>query len=151
MLDMFAGGGAIPLEAARLGCDATAVELNPVAHLIERCMLEYPQRFGTSLADDIRTWGERWVGRAWERVGHLYPPAHETREDDSSIWQLGRLTRRSASSWQANRLSVDKDSGVPEPGDESPRGRARTPNLARQEEGTLHRTTASCGSRCPAA
>ena len=83
VLDMFAGGGAIPLEAARLGCDATAVELNPVAHLIERCMLEYPQRFGTSLADDIRTWGERWVGRAWERVGHLYPPAHETREDDT--------------------------------------------------------------------
>ena len=35
VLDLFAGGGAIPLEAARLGCDATAVELNPVAHLIE--------------------------------------------------------------------------------------------------------------------
>ena len=45
LLDMFAGGGAIPLEAARLGCEATAVELNPVAHLIEKCMLEYPQRF----------------------------------------------------------------------------------------------------------
>ena len=36
VLDLFAGGGAIPLEAARLGCEATAVELNPVAHLIER-------------------------------------------------------------------------------------------------------------------
>ena len=46
VLDMFAGGGAIPLEAARLGCEATAVELNPVAHLIERCTLDYPQRFG---------------------------------------------------------------------------------------------------------
>lgn len=74
VLDMFAGGGAIPLEAARLGCDATAVELNPVAHLIELCMLDYPQRFGPSLADDIREWGERWVDAAWERVGHLYPP-----------------------------------------------------------------------------
>jgi putative DNA methylase len=81
VLDMFAGGGAIPLEAARLGCEATAVELNPVAHLIEKCMLEYPQRFGPSLADDIRVWGERWVARAWERVGHLYPPAREVRED----------------------------------------------------------------------
>jgi putative DNA methylase len=81
VLDLFAGGGAIPLEAARLGCDATAVELNPVAHLIEKCMLEYPQRFGPSLADDIRVWGERWVARAWDRVGHLYPPAREVRED----------------------------------------------------------------------
>jgi putative DNA methylase len=81
VLDMFAGGGAIPLEAARLGCEATAVDLNPVAHLIEKCMLEYPQRFGPSLADDIRTWGERWVARVWERVGHLYPPVREVRED----------------------------------------------------------------------
>jgi putative DNA methylase len=48
VLDLFAGGGAIPLEAARLGCEATAVELNPVAHLIERCTLDYPQRFGPS-------------------------------------------------------------------------------------------------------
>lgn len=75
VLDMFAGGGAIPLEAARLGCEATAVELNPVAHLIELCTLDYPQRFGPPLADDVREWGARWVERAWERVGHLYPPA----------------------------------------------------------------------------
>lgn len=74
VLDMFAGGGAIPLEAARLGCEATAVELNPVAHLIELSMLDYPQRFGPGLADDIREWGERWVDAAWDRVGHLYPP-----------------------------------------------------------------------------
>lgn len=73
VLDMFAGGGAIPLEAARLGCDAIAIELNPVAHLIEKAMLEYPQTFGPSLADDIREWGERWIDQTWERVGHLYP------------------------------------------------------------------------------
>jgi putative DNA methylase len=83
VLDMFAGGGAIPLEAARLGCDATAVELNPVAHIIEKCTLEYPQRFGPSLADDIRMWGERWIARAWERVGHLYPLVREMREDST--------------------------------------------------------------------
>jgi len=81
VLDLFAGGGAIPLEAARLGCEATAVELNPVAHLIQLCMLDYPQRFGPSLADDIRKWGERWVDAAWGRVGHLYPPLEEKRED----------------------------------------------------------------------
>lgn len=73
VLDLFAGGGAIPLEAARLGCQATAVELNPVAHLIELCMLDYPQRFGPELSDAVRRWGARWVDRTWERVGHLYP------------------------------------------------------------------------------
>ena len=46
MLDPFAGGGAIPLEALRLGCDAHAIDLNPVAHLIELCTLVYPQKYG---------------------------------------------------------------------------------------------------------
>lgn len=73
VVDLFSGGGAIPLEAARLGCEATAIELNPVAHLIERCMLEFPQRF-PGLADDIRTWGKRWVDAAWESLSDLYPP-----------------------------------------------------------------------------
>lgn len=45
-LDPFAGGGAMPLEALRLGCRSHAVDLNPVAHLIELCALVYPQRYG---------------------------------------------------------------------------------------------------------
>jgi putative DNA methylase len=68
VLDCFAGGGAIPLEALRLGCETTAIDLNPVALLIERCMLQYPQLFGSqdslgrnSLAEDVRQWG--CVGR----------------------------------------------------------------------------------------
>lgn len=67
VLDCFAGGGAIPLEALRLGCDTTAIDLNPVAHLIEKCVLEYPQRFGhpgpmgdNPLADDFVKWAQ-WV------------------------------------------------------------------------------------------
>jgi putative DNA methylase len=77
VLDQFAGGGAIPLEALRLGCEATSVELNPVAHLIQKCMLVYPQRFGPSLADDIRQYAHRWVEDTWGRVGHLYPRLRE--------------------------------------------------------------------------
>jgi putative DNA methylase len=46
VLDPFAGGGAIPLEALRLGCETHALDLNPVAYLILRATLEYPQRFG---------------------------------------------------------------------------------------------------------
>ena len=44
VLDMFAGGGAIPLEAMRLGCDVTAIDYNPVAWFILKCTLEFPQR-----------------------------------------------------------------------------------------------------------
>lgn len=73
VVDLFAGGGAIPLEAARLGCDVTANELNPVAHLTERIMLEYPQAY-QGLADDVRRWGKTWVDRAWEQLADLYPP-----------------------------------------------------------------------------
>jgi putative DNA methylase len=73
VLDMFAGGGAIPLEATRLGCETTALELNPVAHLIELCTLDYPQRFGPSLADDVRHWGHRLIEQAKREIGDLYP------------------------------------------------------------------------------
>lgn len=59
VLDMFAGGGAIPLEAAHLGCESYAVELNPVAHLIELCTVDFPQRFGPELADDVEKWGRK--------------------------------------------------------------------------------------------
>ena len=44
VLDPFAGGGAIPLEAMRLGCDVTAVDINPVAWFLLKCTLEYPQK-----------------------------------------------------------------------------------------------------------
>lgn len=44
VLDPFAGGGAIPLEAMRLGCEATAIDINPVAWFILKCTLEYPQK-----------------------------------------------------------------------------------------------------------
>lgn len=73
VLDPFSGGGAIPLEASRLGCESYAVELNPVAHLIELCTLQYPQEFGKDLADQIEEWG-RWVlDRIKPAVADLYP------------------------------------------------------------------------------
>jgi putative DNA methylase len=73
VLDMFAGGGAIPLEAGRLGCEAHAIEYSPVAHLIELCTLAYPQRFGTPLAADVQKWGKVVFDRLKAEVGDLYP------------------------------------------------------------------------------
>lgn len=80
VLDCFAGGGAIPLEALRLGCETTAVDLNPVAHLVQRACLEYPQRFGSSdvqgrnsLVEDVRRWAAWVAARTVAEVDCLYP------------------------------------------------------------------------------
>jgi putative DNA methylase len=94
VLDMFAGGGAIPLEALRLGCEAYALDLNPVAHIIELCTLVYPQKYGKpnpnaggmigpknakgettwgGLADEVRYWGEWVLRKVKAEIGDLYP------------------------------------------------------------------------------
>ena len=85
VLDCFAGGGAIPLEALRLGCETYALDYNPVAVIIEKAVLEYPQKFGKSqLVNAVATGGlglsgqrkvnplieavERWCGLVLEEV-----------------------------------------------------------------------------------
>ncbi|MBV6437561.1 MAG: hypothetical protein AELANPGJ_02848 [Anaerolineae bacterium] len=73
VLDMFAGGGSIPLEALRLGCEAYALDLNPVAHIIELATLVYPQKYGAQLAEDVRKWGQWVLERVRAEVGDLYP------------------------------------------------------------------------------
>ena len=73
VLDCFAGGGAIPLEALRLGCDAYALDLNPVAYLILKATCEYPQRYGASLSGDVRQWAERVAERVRIATADFYP------------------------------------------------------------------------------
>ena len=82
VLDMFAGGGAIPLEAARLGCESHALDYNPVAHLIELCTLVFPQQFGDSLADDFEHWSQLVLERTRREVGDLYPPIRIPETDE---------------------------------------------------------------------
>lgn len=72
VLDPFAGGGAIPLEALRLGAQAVAVELNPVAHLIQLCTLRYPQLYGQRLRDAVAQWGAWVIARTQADLGDLY-------------------------------------------------------------------------------
>ncbi|MCD6507090.1 DUF1156 domain-containing protein [Candidatus Poribacteria bacterium] len=74
VLDSFAGGGSIPLEALRLGCEAHAMEYNPVAYLILKATIEYPQKYGRRLAEDVRRWGEWVLERAKEELEGFYPP-----------------------------------------------------------------------------
>jgi adenine-specific DNA methylase len=83
VLDCFAGGGAIPLEALRLGCDTTALELNPVAYLIDKACLEYPQLYGqpdelgrNKLADDFVDWAG-WIRKHVAKDLAAVFPGHE--------------------------------------------------------------------------
>lgn len=73
LLDLFAGGGAIPLEALRLGCDAVAVDLNPVAHLVQLCTLRYPQQYGARLHDAVKHWGTKVIADAHRELSDVYP------------------------------------------------------------------------------
>ena len=82
VLDLFAGGGAIPLEAARLGCESHALDYNPVAHLIELCTLVYPQTFGPKLADDFEHWSRVVLERMRADVGDLYPSVQVPATED---------------------------------------------------------------------
>jgi putative DNA methylase len=95
ILDPFAGGGTIPLEAQRLGLEAHASDLNPVAVLINKALIEIPPKFagrppvfpgaadlklGTwpraaGLAEDVRRYGAWMRDQAKERIGNLYPDA----------------------------------------------------------------------------
>lgn len=102
VLDPFAGGGAIPLEALRLGCETYASDLNPVAVLIEKATLEYPQKYGqpiprdqyfaerpwmkddkaqitlgdetvNPLLEDVKYWGNYVLEKAKKELGKFYP------------------------------------------------------------------------------
>jgi len=73
VLDMFAGGGAIPLESLRLGCETYAIDLNPVAHIIELCTLVYPQKYGQKLAEEVERWGNWVIEKVKAEIGDLYP------------------------------------------------------------------------------
>jgi putative DNA methylase len=73
LLDMFAGGGSIPLEAARLGCESYALDLNPVAHLVQLCTVYAPAAYGNLVLDDVRHWSDVVFKRAKNESEELYP------------------------------------------------------------------------------
>ena len=100
--DPFAGGGSLPLEAQRLGLEAYASDLNPVAVLISKAMIEIPPKFAgkppvnpesrkkigsqtgwkgaQGLAEDVRYYGKWMRDEAEKRIGHLYPKVEVTAE-----------------------------------------------------------------------
>jgi adenine-specific DNA methylase len=73
VIDPMAGGGSIPLEAARLGIHTLANELNSVACSILEATVDYPFRFAELLAEKTRTWGKIWEQRCAARLRDVYP------------------------------------------------------------------------------
>ena len=99
VLDPFSGGGSIPLECLRLGLETYAVDYNPVAVLILKCTLEYPQKYGkpekvredygfqkgiptlkNPLIEDVKKWGEWVLESAKKEIAKFYP-----NDEDGSI------------------------------------------------------------------
>ncbi len=86
VLDVFAGGGSIPVEALRLGCDVAAVELNPVAWTLLKIMLEWCGRDGSKLAEQFETWS-RWVlDETSRRLSEHYPADKDRRKPLAYLW-----------------------------------------------------------------
>ncbi len=114
ILDPFAGGGSIPLEAARLGLPSFAGDLNPVSVLINRAQIDIPARFSDrppvspdaaarvtpwhgaeGLAEDVRRYG-KWVrDEAFKRIGHLYPNVvgPDGEEHELIAWKWARVVK----------------------------------------------------------
>jgi putative DNA methylase len=107
--DPFAGGGTIPLEAQRLGLRAIATDLNPVAVMINKALIEIPPKFAgmspvnpesrangklktwkgaEGLAEDVRYYGAWMRDEAKKRIGHLYPPVELPKEQGSGKAQI---------------------------------------------------------------
>lgn len=117
VLDSFAGGGSIPFEAARLGCDTIANELNPVASAILQGTIVLPAALGSSFADTIQKWGDRWAKRVEKRLD-AYFPRHEGETIVSYIWAhtvpcptTGRATPLAPDYW-LSRGASGRDSAV---------------------------------------
>ena len=86
VVDPFAGGGSIPLEALRVGADAFASDLNPVAVLLNKVVLEYLPRHGRRLAEAVREWGA-WVKAEAEReLARFYPRGEDGSTPIAYLW-----------------------------------------------------------------
>src|SRR4051794_15274130 len=86
VVDPFAGGGSIPLEALRVGADAFASDLNPIPVLLNKVVLEYIPRYGQRLADEVRTWGA-WIKREAEKeLARYYPDDPDGSTPIAYLW-----------------------------------------------------------------
>ncbi len=86
VVDPFAGGGSIPLEALRVGADAFASDLNPIPVLLNKVVLEYIPKYGQRLADEVRKWGA-WIKQEAEKeLAEFYPKDPDGATPIAYLW-----------------------------------------------------------------
>lgn len=117
VFDPFAGGGAIPLEAARLGCRSYGNDINPVAHIIERGSAEFPQKYGKSITftedEFIRIYGER--GRKMLKDKGIYATQSKVEIPNRLAWDVEFYARILIDNAQRNSANLYKQSGKDKP------------------------------------
>lgn len=86
VVDPFAGGGAIPMEALRVGADAFASDLNPVAVLLNKVVLEYIPQYGQELAEEVRKWGQQVKEQAEKELTEFYPKDSDGATPIAYLW-----------------------------------------------------------------
>jgi len=86
VVDPFAGGGSIPLEALRVGADAFASDLNPVAVLLNKVVLEYIPKHGKKLAEEVRKWGTWIKEQAEKELQQVYPKDPDGATPIAYLW-----------------------------------------------------------------
>ena len=124
--DPMSGGGSIPFEALRFGLTVHANELNPVASVILKATLDYPARFGPSLADDIRKYGKIWCDKVRERLEPFYPLASKDENIFCYVWArtvacpIDRQTGPLSPNWwlRKGRRSRSRSKVIAEPSDD---------------------------------
>ncbi len=86
VVDPFAGGGSIPLEALRVGADAFASDLNPIPVLLNKVVLEYIPKYGQRLADEVRKWGAWIKEEAEKELAEFYPKDPDGATPIAYLW-----------------------------------------------------------------
>src|SRR5579885_2411436 len=86
VVDPFAGGGSIPLEALRVGADTFASDLNPVAVLVNKVLLEYIPKYGQRLADEVRRWGKKIAEEIEKELSEFYPKRSDGAVPIAYLW-----------------------------------------------------------------
>ena len=85
ILDPFGGGGSIPFEAVRMGCNIISNDYNPVAYIIQKATIEYPAKYGDKLLKDVKIGLEFIYNRAKEELGNYYPK-HDSKDVAAYIY-----------------------------------------------------------------
>lgn len=108
VVDPFAGGGSIPLEALRVGADAFASDLNPIPVLLNKVLIEYIPKYGQRLAEEVRKWGEWIQTEAKKELAQFYVSGPDGAEPIAYLWARTIRCEGPACGWVLPLIRTDE-------------------------------------------